>query len=394
MRRTTTTAPKRATTTTAPKGTTSTSTSTTAPPAPCVGVVMSRGQADVDAFPAGTTFCVSGTHAWTLRPKDGNVFVGPATLDGQGSLRAAFVGTAKNVTLTNLRIVRYNGGDQQGAINPDDKHAASGWTLNDLEVADNAHVGVAPGDGWRINGGRFHHNGQEGLGGAVGDGVTVDGAEIDHNNFTDRTYTRRKVSCGYEAGGFKWVADNVTVRNSRIHHNACKGLWADLNSRNSTITGNVVHDNWDEGIFIEISSYATITGNVVYGNGKRNYNGDGTGCPWLFGGGITVNSSDHVTIAHNQVTDNCNGITAVQQDRPDGDPGLLQHLHVHDNTIAGSGLSGIAHDDGNDGVFSRCNNRFERNRFDGGIFVWRDGETPVDKVGAVGETSSAAECAH
>jgi parallel beta-helix repeat protein len=321
--------------------------SSTAPT--CAGVALLRGQPDIDAAPAGTTFCITGTHTWTLRPKDGNVFVGPATLDGAKSLRAAFVGTARNVTLTNLRIIRYAGVDQQGAINPDDDDLASGWTLNNLDVSDNANVGVNPGANWRINGGRFHDNGQAGLAGAVGDGVVVDGAEIDHNNFSDKAYTRRRVKCGYEAGGFKWVANNVTVRNSHVHDNACKGLWSDINARNITIADNHVYNNWDEGIFVEISSVADVTGNVVYGNGHRNYNGSGTGCPWLFGGGITVNSSDQTTVTGNHVYGNCNGVTAIQQHRPDGNPGLLQYLIVTGNIVQGpGGLTGASADNGAD----------------------------------------------
>jgi parallel beta-helix repeat protein len=358
---TTTTTTPRPTSTTAATTTTTTAppdpapvtvpTSTTLPPvgSACAGVAMTRGQADIDAWPAGTVFCLSGTHNWTLNPKSGDSFVGPAVLDGGGTTLAAFVGTAKNVTLTNLTVQHYAGGDQRGAINPDDAQLASGWTLNNLNVGFNANVGVDPGAGWYINGGRFHDNGQEGLGGEVGDGVVVDGAEIDHNDFTDTTYTKRRVSCGYEAGGFKWVADNVTVRNSSIHDNACKGLWTDINANGITITNNRVYNNWDEGIFIEISSNATITGNTVTNNGWHNYNGGGSGCPWLFGGGITLNSSDHVTVSRNTVAGNCNGITGVQQDRPDGRPGLLENFTVDTNAVAGpGGVTGVAEDNGAD----------------------------------------------
>src|SRR5207245_4921180 len=142
-----------------------------------------------------------------------------------------------------------------------------------------------------------HDNRQEGIGGAVGNGVTVDGVEIDHNDFTDTTYTRRNWSCGDEAGGFKWVTNNVTVKNSSIHDNACKGLWADLNGDSAVITNNVVANNWDEGIFIEISSGATITGNTVTGNGQRNYTGGGPGRPWLFGRGAARNCTAKPHIA-------------------------------------------------------------------------------------------------
>jgi len=49
------------------------------------------------------------------------------------------------------------------------------------------------------------------------------------------------------------------------------------------------------------------------------------------------------------VSGNCNGITGVQQDRPDGDPGLLEDISVRHNTIAGpGGMTGVASDNGSD----------------------------------------------
>ena len=74
----------------------------------------------------------------------------------------------------------------------------------------------------------------------MGDHVTINGVEIDHNDFTDTSYTTRNWSCGDEAGGVKWVTNNMTIENSTIHDNACKGLWADLNGDNAVITNNQV----------------------------------------------------------------------------------------------------------------------------------------------------------
>jgi len=54
-------------------------------------------------------------------------------------------------------------------------------------------------------------------------------------------------------------------------------------------------------------------------------------------------------IAHNTVSGNCNGITGVQQDRPDGSPGLLENVSIYDNTIAGpGGETGVSEDNGAD----------------------------------------------
>jgi parallel beta-helix repeat protein len=313
---------------------------------------MNRGQADIDSSPGGTTFCLSGTHNWSLRPKRGDRFIGPAVLDGGNSTKYAFdAGSASNVDVTSLEIRNYTAANQQGAIYVWNKSGASGWVLRSLSVHDNGTrggggVGVNLGSGWQVFGGRYWNNRQEGIGGS-GPNSIVDGAEIDHNNFTDDGYSTRNIDCAFEAGGFKWVADNVTVRNSRVHDNACKGVWIDMNSQGGLIANNQVYDNWDEGIFVEISAGTTITGNTVWGNGFRTVGGNGHSCPWLWGGGITLASSGGVNVADNTVTGNCNGITATQQNRPQGHPGLLQNVSIHDNTIGGpGGRTGAVEDTG------------------------------------------------
>jgi parallel beta-helix repeat protein len=334
---------------------TSTASHATTTASSCKGVKMTRGQADINRHGTRTRFCLSGTHNWSLVPKAGDSFIGPAILDGGNKREHAFVARAPNVTLGNLTIQHYNNGNgsQDGAIHIEDDSAAkakaSGWHLNNLNVGFNSASGSGSGNGWIFTGGRFHDNRQEGIGGAMGNNVTINSVEIDHNDFTNTTYTKRNWDCGDEAGGVKWVTNNMTIKNSRIHDNACKGLWADLDARNAKIIHNHIYNNWDEGIFIEISSYATITNNTVTGNGKRNYNRDGSKCPWLFAGGITLNSSDHVVVSGNRVSGNCNGITGVQQDRPDGNPGLLEDDSFHDNTVSGpGGKSGVSSDNGAD----------------------------------------------
>ena len=333
---------------------------------------MTAGQRDIDAAPPGTTFCLSGTHNWTLTPKSGDRFVGPAVLDGENTTTSAFLGGGTaNVTLAHLEVRNYRAGDQEAAISA---HGTTGWVFRDLQVHDNGTAkggtGANLGVDSRVIGGRYYNNRTLGIGGGGGaDGWVIDGAEIDHNNFTDDNYTDRNTGCGYEGGGVKWTADNTTVKNSRIHDNACKGLWADLNADNATITGNDVYGNWDEGIFIEISSGAVVTGNTVSGNGLKNDNGSGSGCPWLWGGGITLASSDRAEVAHNVLSGNCNGITGTQQTRHEGHPGLLEHLSIHDNLIVGpGGKTGVAADNGAN-LTTRsivfANNAFSNNSFCG-----------------------------
>jgi parallel beta-helix repeat protein len=305
----------------------------------CRGVPMRRGQADIDRHPPGTTFCLSGVHNWTLTPKSGDRLIGPAVLDGQRRTQYAVLpAKAKNVVLSRLEIRNYTVGNQHGAVMSN--QWATGWTLRHLKVHSNGTraggAGANLGIGWKVLGGRYYNNRQEGLINSIGDNAVIDGAEIDHNNFTDNRHRKANVSCGYDAGGFKWIADNVTVKNSSVHHNACVGLWMDINARGATITNNHVYDNWDIGIFVEISTGAKILGNRVTGNGFRSFRG---ACRdlWLYGGGITVTASANIEIARNRLAGNCNGITATQENRPDGRPGILRTVKVHHNEVRGPG---------------------------------------------------------
>ena len=174
-------------------------------------------------------------------------------------------------------------------------------------------------------------------------------------------------SCGFEAGGVKFVGVHTTVRNTFTHNNFCKGLWWDINAANTLIEGNLIEDNWDEGIFYEISQDAVIRSNTIRRNGLHTYSSSGrNGCPWLWGGGITIPSSFNVEIYGNTLEGNCNGITGTQQDRTDATPPahLLQNLNVHDNIVNGSGSTGVVEDNG-----ANLGNRaisFVRNSFGAG----------------------------
>jgi parallel beta-helix repeat protein len=350
---TTTTQSSTTTTQAAPPITTTTmsapSTTTTTTASKCSGVAMNNGQTDINNSPAGTVFCLSGTHNWDLTPKTGDQFIGPAVLDGAHATAHAFEpGSAQNVTISNLEIRNYATPSQTGAIQATGTSTSSGWKLLNLQIHDNGvgtgGAAVGAGVNWLMQGGRYYNNRQEGITGGGAAGATVDGVEIDHNNFTDDSYTTANHQCADEAGGFKWTADNVVIKNSSIHDNACIGLWADITGNNSTITNNQIFNNWAEGIYIEISSGSKITGNTIHGNGHKGGGGStAVGCVnWVTGAGIVAANSSNVEATNNNVYGNCNGIVGTQQNRSDSTI-LLQNFNVHDNAIAGpGGVTGAA----------------------------------------------------
>ena len=305
------------------------------------GVAISVGdvaQRVVAAHPAGTTYVIeAGIHLrnFGVQPKSGDAFCGEpgAVLDGGRSLTTAFSGGARGVILDSITVRDYASGWQGAAIQPDPH--AGGWVVRNVSALHNGWAGLLASDGMRILGGHYNDNDQLGIGGNATTGIVLDGLDGDPATFDGPELARNHTlhaNCDYEAGGMKWDVGTVTVRNAHVHHNDCRGLWADINAHDALIEHNLIEDNFGEGIFYEISRNAVIRNNRVHGNGLRRSG-------WYWDGGITVASSSNVEIYGNHLSGNYNGITGTQQDRPDSTPPahLLDGIHVHHNLICATG---------------------------------------------------------
>jgi len=300
-----------------------------------------NAQRVLDAHPAGATYLVkAGIHQdnFSVQPKSGDTFCGEpgAVLDGGRRLATAFSGGAGDVTLDSITVQNYASGRQGAAIQPESH--ASGWLVRNVSALHNAWAGLLGADGMRILGGHYNDNDQLGIGGNEATGVVLDGLDADPNTIDGPELARNHTlhaSCLWEGGGMKWDFGQVTIRNAYVHDNDCRGLWADMNAHDALIENNLVEHNRAEGIAYEISHGAVIRDNQVYGNG---YAADG----WYWDGGITIAASFDVEVYGNRLSGNYNGITGVQQDRPDSTPPahLLDHLRVHDNLICATGGGG------------------------------------------------------
>jgi hypothetical protein len=300
-----------------------------------------NAQRIVDAHPAGTIYLVkAGTHQnnFSVRPKSGDAFCGEpgAVLDGGRSLQTAFSGGATNVTLDSITMQNYNSPKQGAAIQPESH--ASGWLVRNVSSLHSAWAGLLVADGMRILGGHYNDNDQLGIGGNEATGILLDGLDTDPTTIDGPELARNHTlhaSCLWEAGGMKWDFGAATIRNAYVHDNDCRGLWADMNAHDALIEHNLVVHNQAEGIFYEISQDAVIRDNQVYDNG---YVANG----WYWDAGINANASFNVEVYGNRLSGNYNGITGVQQDRPDSTPPqhLLDHYNVHDNLICATGGGG------------------------------------------------------
>lgn len=319
----------------------------------------------VSNAPVGTVFRINGVHSnQSIAPRDGQVFVGApgATLRGDGVARA-FSSSAEDVVIEGLEITGYQSKPQRGAVQAE----GAGWVIRGNEIHDNAGVGVRVyrADRAIVAENNIHHNGQLGIAVAFSSGTVVEDNEIAFNNW------QVAFSWGWEAGGTKfWKTDGLIVRNNWSHHNHGPGLWSDTDNINILYEGNLVEDNYANGIFHEIGYDAVIRNNIVRRNG---FGHDA----WLWGAGILIAASQNVEIYGNEVTGNFNGITMVQQNRGSGafGPYVVRNNVVRDNVIVDSGVSGAAEDIRDKSLFSAASgNDFRNNTYLGDVgWEWGGG---------------------
>ena len=218
-------------------------------------------------------------------------------------------------------IRNYHVGDPEAAINA---HGTTGWVFRDLQVHDN---GTADGRNRRVHGSRFEGDRRALLQQPRArhrrrrwaDGWIIDGVEIDHNNFTEHDVHDAEHGLRRRGRRREVDADYTTVKNSQDPPQRVQGLWADLNGETpypqqpglrQLGRGDLHRDQLGrdrDRQYGEPERAAQLT--------RR-----GSGCPWLWGGGITLASSDHADVANNTVPGNCNGITGTQQIDPTAIP--------------------------------------------------------------------------
>jgi len=334
----------------------------------------------VSNAPEGTVFRINGVHSnQSVKPRDGQVFIGaPGSVLKGNRAERAFWSTANNVRIEGLEITGYQSKPQDGAI----QAGGSGWVIRGNNVYRNAAVGIKvyKGDNATIDGNNIHHNGQLGISVTFSTGSIVENNEIAFNNW-EGTF-----NWGWEAGGTKfWSTTGLIVRNNWSYENYGPGLWSDTDNINILYEGNLVEDNYANGIFHEIGYDAVIRNNIVRRNG---FGHDG----WLWGAGILIASSQNVEIYGNEVTENYNGITMTQQDRGSGKygPYLVRNVNVYNNRIVNSGTSGAAQDIKSLEIFN-ANNTFTGNDYVGtSNWEWENRRRSWDQWRAYGNDTGGS----
>jgi hypothetical protein len=247
------------------------------PTTPPAGAVMvSPGaqtiQNAIAAHPNGGTtyYLAAGTYLinGSINPNDNDTFIGApgAIIDGGGKQPVAFGYNAHptGVTLKYLTIQHFAGPQNNGIVN---QNQGTHWTMQYCTIQDNPDTmgganGFEVGDDDVLSYNCFSGNGQGGIG--------VDGAKgfvVDHNEIKNNAVGyEAKHNCGCSAGMKTFTSTNGTVTNNWIHDNGNVGLWVDTNNSFFLVQGNVIENNWGEGLMYEISYNAVIQNNVFRHN--------------------------------------------------------------------------------------------------------------------------------
>jgi len=148
-------------------------------------------------------------------------------------------------------------------------------------------------------------------------GMTFSGTNILMSGNTTNYNNYRNFKIGWHSGGVK----NVKMYNSVIEKhtsmgNNGPGIWFDVECKNITISDCKTISNKGNGIFYEISDYATIMNNITTNNGKN---------------GIYIASSNNCGVLNNLVSGNYRGITVAVEP---GRPYTLLNNNVKNNIIA------------------------------------------------------------
>ncbi len=299
---------------------------------------------------------------------------------------------------------------QFGAIDAE-YSSGSGWLIENNEVRYNHGAGITVYPGSESAGGStvqsnfVHHNGQEGVEACASDQV-VQNNEIAFNNTAG-------FDPFWEAGGSKFGCGdpnevvNLTVQGNNIHDNYGNGLWLDINSYGITIVGNTLTNNLftypsngnqvGDGIVIEISDRCVISNNTLSGNGFT-ATAPNTSSGFYVSAAILIAESPNCEVYANTVT-GVQGIGMLQQNRtdqctinggstyPDGTllcPNGFHQVHdtyIHDNTSTETAqplnpeIAGLDEDFSDPGAFTSENNRYVHNTYhlpvlEGAYFTW------------------------
>ena len=285
-------------------------------------------QSAVTAQAAGTTFWFpAGTYPITssVIPKSGNSFVGQygAILDASGwssgDLEAAVFQSINNgisnVTIRNLVL---RDGPSYG-INA--YLTAASWVVDHCEIS-GFRNGISMGYTSLVSHNYIHHNV-----GIVDDlTIALRGGGYVMNSAIGTSLIHNEIAYNGQEQKFIYgttdeESQNYTITGNYVHHNVKDGLWIDGDGAGSVVANNICTDNGRTGITIEIATTVTVQNNLVERNAEE---------------GILISASRSVTCTGNVLRGNLFGINLFLHFARLAEEYPFWTIDLRDNVITGN----------------------------------------------------------
>lgn len=263
---------------------------------PAGGTVVPAGaaiQTYLNAGAPGDAFCLeAGTYhpPKQIYPKQGQSLYGvpgSTVIDGT-PLPSIFNGSqSKPTDVTDVGLYDLTVQNAKSI----DIRTNSGWILDGVTAQGSGMYGiVVRGTGPVVRNSLARNNDRFGISGGWSTDAVIDGNTLTNNN-------TGKNPPGYSGATHFTNVVGMQVLNNTIYANYGRGIWFDIDSADSLVQGNTVHDEIDypyptrkypigDGIRLEISCRISVSDNVVYANG---------------GPQIAVDGADDTTVQGNTV---------------------------------------------------------------------------------------------
>ena len=175
-----------------------------------------------------------------------------------------------------------------------------GIRLENVSVIDGATSGIAvTSTDATLRKVTVDNNGLRGISGNYADRLTLDAVRVTNNN--SQHFNHAPSAAGLKTGR----TQGLTVKNSRFANNDSTGLWTDVSTSNSVITGNDFENNRHHGVSLEVSATSVVADNQFIGNTDD---------------GLLINDTQSVQVWNNTFVRNARAIEIVQDQRHASDP--------------------------------------------------------------------------
>jgi hypothetical protein len=295
------------------------------------------------AAPEGAVFYLPDctyTNVRNVNPKNGQRFIGQSQsgviIQGNTEISRAFSGNSDDVVIANMTVRNYGAGNNQneapivgntGYSSNGTTAIADDWHIYRVSLTDNGNSGIIMGNRWIIQDCAFYRNNPTGLGGSRGVGGWIADSYFEDNG-TDGASgwavnnaqikiawwnvgpwgdSARDSSTWVDYHGNDLADQTETSETLRITGNTfegsglVRGVWFDLDVRDTEVSNNTFNNARTFGVFYEGSNNGWVHHNTF--NNSGTWWGAPTTSAYVSSAAVSTGASDNILVEENIFND-------------------------------------------------------------------------------------------